>query len=274
MQSRLSGNSPATCFLLVGMAVALSGLTSIAETEYEVVDNDLFDHRHSSFAQVLQNIVSDNGRVNYALIKSDPDQLHKYLRELARVDSELYRSWFSDQQLAYLINLYNAQTIDLILRNYPIDSIKDIGNLWRGPWGQPVVSLMGRITTLDYLEHKLIRPTFNDPRVHFALVCAAKSAPALLNEPYIAERLQDQLNEQTRLFILDNSRNVIDLSSGILHLSMVFKWFSSDFESQAGSLDAYIRQFLPEETAARMHGRTFAIRHLEYDWSLNDSSSP
>jgi len=229
-----------------------------------------FDHSHSRYAQILNAVVTDDGRVNYASLKDDHQNLIEYLQALASIDPDTYREWTREQQLAYLINLYNAQTLDLVIRHYPIDSIKDIGNLWRGPWGQPVVSLMGKISTLDNLEHKIIRPTFMDPRTHFALVCASRSAPALRQEPYVADRLSEQLADQTRAFLADPTKNVIDLEDNVLHLSSVFKWFADDFEGHSGSIEAFIRPFLHPEKREMMERRIFAIRYLDYDWSLND----
>ena len=253
--------------LLVAVAVA-TVFASLARAGDSVYAPE-FDHQHTMFAQVLQAVVDVHGNVDYAALKEDHRDLHLYLKAMASVDSGLYRSWTAPRQLAYLINLYNAQTLDLVIRHYPLHSIRDIGNLWRGPWGQPVVSLMGKITTLDYLEHKIIRPNFPDPAIHFALVCAARSAPALRTEPYVEDRLSEQLTEQAQRFIADLSKNKVDIDAGILHLSSVFKWFASDFEQQAGSVEAYIKPYLEEDQQAAMENRSFVIRHLDFDWSLN-----
>jgi len=230
---------------------------------------EAFDHTHTAYARVLTQVVREGGTVDYAGLKNEPGELHRYLRELAQVDADTYRAWSGEQQLAYLINLYNAQTLDLIIRHYPLSSIKDIGTIWRGPWGQPVVSLFGKITTLDNLEHKIIRPVFHDARTHFALVCAARSAPPLRREPYLAVTLEDQLEDQTRLFIRDKRRNRVDVDGAILHLSSIFKWFASDFEDAAGSVEQFLLRYLHPDYVERLSSRVVVIRHLDYDWSLN-----
>lgn len=229
-----------------------------------------FDHTHAGWAVVLDAVVDDRGRVDYAGVKKNPEPLHAYLRDLAGIDQPTYHTWSREQRLAYLINLYNAQTIDLVSRHYPVSSIKDIGTFMRGPWGQPVVSLFGRITTLDNLEHKIIRAMFADPRTHFALVCAARSAPPLRAEPYVAGRLNEQLDDQARRFLGDPSRNRLDPDHGVLYLSSIFKWYAADFESTADSVLAYVAPFMTAADQAIMKERTITIRYLNYDWSLND----
>lgn len=175
-----------------------------------------------------------------------------------------------EQQLAYLINLYNAQTLELVVRHYPVKSIKDIGNWYRGPWGQPVVSLMGKVTTLDFLEHKVIRPMFREPAVHFALVCASRGCPPLRREPYVADHLMDQLRDQGRIFLSDKSKNRVDDETGTLYLSAIFKWFREDFTGQAGSLQAFVAPYLPANSSQRLESHVYGIKFLDYDWSLND----
>lgn len=248
------------------MLLAGGGMVAMAMAD----ESAGFDHTHAGWAVVLASTVNAEGQVDYAALKNDPKPLHAYLQGLARIYEETYRSWTKDQQLAYLINLYNAQTIDLITRHYPLGSIKDIGSLFRGPWGQPVVSLFGRITTLDNLEHKIIRAMFAEPRTHFVLVCAARSAPPLRAEPYTADRLNEQLDDQARRFLSDPARNRIDPESAAMHLSPVFKWFAADFEAVAGSVEAYVMKFISEADAEKMLGRVIAVRYLDYDWSLND----
>ncbi len=244
---------------------------ALAASAMDVASENAFDHEHAGWADLLIRVVDEAGRVDYAALQADPSALHAYLRTLARVDNETYRAWTPHQQLAYLINLYNAQTVDLIIRHYPLDSIKDIGTLWRGPWGQPVVSLFGKITTLDNLEHKIIRPLFAEPRTHFALVAAARSAPPLRREPYRADRLEAQLQDQARRFLLDPTRNTLNIDAASVELSMVFKWFSGDFEESAGSVEAYVLALLDDAGRERLAGRRLLIRFRDYDWSLNDS---
>lgn len=251
------------------MMMAMFALAGIL-VHGEGVPGDGFDHGHTRWATVLEGFVDEAGRVDYRGLKADPEPLHLYLRELARVDDAAYRSWSREQQLAYLINLYNAQTIDLVMRHYPLASIKDIGSLLRGPWGQPVVSLFGRLTTLDNLEHKIIRSMFAEPRTHFALVCAARSAPVLRREPYRATVLDEQLDDQARRFIRDPARNRVDTGRAVLHLSPVFKWFEGDFTAEGGTVEDFVMGYLDPEVAALLRERTVAVVYRVYDWTLND----
>jgi len=129
----------------------------------------ILDHEYRDFAAVLEATVDETGNVDYRALNSDPSRLQQCLSLMSRVHASDYQQWSREQRLAYLINLYNAHTIGLIARHYPVKTIKDIGNLWQGPWGQPVVLLFGRRTSLDYLANKLIHPLFDDPRIYFAL---------------------------------------------------------------------------------------------------------
>lgn len=162
----------------------------------EVALSDNFDHSHSTYSIVL-NIYVKDGLVDYASLKSNPKQLDLYLIRLSSVTEGDFKEWTREQQLAYLINLYNAQTLRLIIDHYPIRSIKDI----RDPWHQNVVSLFGNKITLNALEHEIIRKNYDEPRVHFALVCAAMGCPKLPEQPFIASRLSMQLDEQGRNFL-------------------------------------------------------------------------
>lgn len=228
-----------------------------------------FDHSYTVYGDVLQEHVHD-GNVHYAAIKENPEPLRRFLREAAGVSSGEFRTWSEDQQLAFLINLYNAQTIDLIIRHYPLSSIRDIGTLLIGPWGQKVVNMFGYITTLDALEHKFIRVNYNVPEIHFALVCAAKGCPPLRSKPFTAEQLSDQLYDQGRLFLKQSGKNSIHPTSKTLNLSPIFKWYRKDFEKAAGSVMAYIERFLPDEQIDELRRNHYTIRYTTYDWSLND----
>ena len=142
-----------------------------------------------------------NGQVDYMGLKADPKALDRYLTTLATVSGVQLQSWTESQQLAFFINLYNASTLRLILDNYPVKSIKDIGSLFTGPWDQPAVRLFGKTVTLNTLEHALLRKQYHEPRLHMALVCAAKGCPPLRSEAYTAERLNEQLDAQARTYL-------------------------------------------------------------------------
>ncbi|MBI4397268.1 MAG: DUF547 domain-containing protein [Elusimicrobia bacterium] len=228
-----------------------------------------FDQGHALYARVLQRFVKD-ARVDYAALKADPKDLDQYLDQLAAVPEGEFQTWTKDQRLAYLLNLYNAQTLRLIIDHYPLKSIKDIGNFLKGPWDQPVVRLFGKTITLADLEHKIIRKQYGEPRVHFAMVCAAKGCPPLRNEPFVADRLSAQLDEQGRTFMADTKKNRMDVADNVLRLSPIFDWFKVDFIGKAGSVQAFVAPFFPKESFRKMLSDDYKIQYTDYDWSLNE----
>ncbi|MBT7305644.1 MAG: DUF547 domain-containing protein, partial [Bacteroidetes bacterium] len=158
---------------------------------------EVFDH--SGFNALLQKNVSAEGKVNYKAFKKDRTVLRMYLHALGRKTPT--ENWSKQEKLAYWINAYNAMTIDLIIRNQPIGSIKDIDN----PWKQSLWKLGGDIYNLDTIEHQILRK-MEDPRIHFAINCASFSCPTLLNEAYTAAKIEDQLQSATRRFVNDTQR--------------------------------------------------------------------
>ena len=228
-----------------------------------------FDHSHALFTQVLRDTV-ENERVNYTAIKGNPENLRAYLGMLAAVDERAFDSWKKDQRLAYLINLYNASTIALVVQNYPLESIKDIGTVIKGPWDQSVVHLFGEMVTLNHIEHELIRAKYDEPRAHFGLVCASVGCPPLRDEAFVAERLSDQMDEQARIFFATESKNSLDKRAKVFHLSPIFKWFSEDFTSKAGSLEKFVAPYFPESDRSLILGGGLEIEYTSYDWLLNE----
>ena len=228
-----------------------------------------FDHTHSDFTAILKRHVR-GGRVDYRQLKAGPARLMGYLENLAKITAREFDAWSRDQQLAYLINLYNARTLGLILDNFPITSIKKIGWLPGAAWRKEFIPLFGKTVSLGRIEHDLLRKHYRVPEIHFALVCAAKGCPPLRSEAYTAEDLSAQLITQGREFLADPLKNRVDVPAQRLHLSPIFKWFAEDFEAGGVSVPEYIRAFLPPATAAKVTAG-FEVRHTEYDWSLNDS---
>lgn len=225
-----------------------------------------FDQTHARLDGVLKKYVKA-ARVNYAALKAHPEELNQYLDEIAAVRNAEFQKWNPSQQIAFLINAYNASTLRLIIDHYPLASIKDIGNLIRGPWDQPVVHLFGETTDLNTLEHKIIRKNYSEPRIHFALVCAAKGCPPLRGEAYVGARLEEQLIDQAKQFLADPAKNRIDEAGHVVHLSPIFKWYAGDFEKSSGSVLAAIQSYWPGERRAT---DGFKIRYTDYDWSLNE----
>jgi len=228
-----------------------------------------FDQTHALLTGVLTEYVKD-GRVNYVGLKARPQELNEYLDQLAAVPRADFNTWTEPQQIAFLTNAYNAHTLKLIIDHFPIKGIRDIGNLLRGPWSQPVVRLFGGTITLNVLEHKMLRVDYNEPRLHFALVCAAKSCPPLRREAYVGARLDEQLDDQGRTFLSQSEKNRVDADQRIVYLSRIFKWYGKDFEKNSGSVLAGLKAYWPETAAAALAEGQFTIRYTRYDWSLND----
>jgi len=219
---------------------------------------------HSLYAGLLKKYVS-NGRVDYAGFKTAEGELDRYLKQLEKTDP---KNLTKDEQFAFYTNAYNAWTIKLILSGWPgIRSIKDLGGLLQSPWKKKLVRIDGDILTLDHVEHDILRPRFKDPRVHFAINCAAKSCPPLISEPYRAEILNRQLDNSTRVF-LNNPANY-RFAGNDFYVSRIFKWFSEDFnEDILGFYIKFSQGDLKFQLEANKH--KIKIKYLEYDWSLND----
>lgn len=236
-------------FLALALFAMLTGAPVNAQT---------FDHTHAAFDALLSANVS-SGTVNYWALKAKPDALKAYLNSLASVTEKTFKGWSKYQQLAYYINLYNATTLQLIVDHYPVKSIKDIGSFFKGPWDQPIVRLFGQTITLNNLEHDIIRKQFKDPRIHMALVCAAKGCPPLRSEAYTGERLSEQLDNQSRTYLTSQGGLQIDRAKGVAHVSAIFQWYAKDFVSVA--------EFVTKYSGQNVIG--LKIKYLDYDWSLN-----
>ena len=232
-----------------------------------------FDHTHARFARVLTNAVHD-ARVDYATLKAAPAELDAYLGELAAVPAEEFVQWPEPERLALLLNLYNAHTLRLIVNNYPLKSIRSIGVLPGAAWRELIVRFGGQVLTLDHLENQIIRVNYHEPRIHFALVCAALGCPPLRDEPFVAARLNEQLDDQARRFLAEPSKNRFEAGANTLHLSPIFKWYAADFEAPAGSVAAFVKPFLPEaQRAALKDPAKVKVRYTDYDWNLNEAGN-
>ncbi len=231
-----------------------------------------FDHTHAALDRVLKARVK-NERVDYAVLKAESRDLDAWLKNAGAVTEAEFNRWSQSQQLAFLMNLYNAATLRLIIDHYPLKSIKDIGNVFKGPWKQEVVPLLGKTVTLDYLEHGVLRKKYAEPRVHFAIVCAAKGCPPLRAEAYVPDKLNEQLEDQGRIFMGGKEKNRFDARSNALYISPIFKWFSEDFEKKSGSVVKFIMPFFPMEVQKQIQAaKSPEIRYTDYDWSLNEQS--
>ena len=214
---------------------------------------------HEKWNKLLHKYVSEKGFVNYQGFKNDP-LFNQYLNELSNHPPQ--RNWSKNEKLAYWINAYNAFTIKLILDNYPVKSIKDIGGTFGSPWDVEFIQIAGRTYNLNQIEHEILRKQFNEPRIHFAIVCASISCPKLRNEAYVPEKLNEQLNDQAKDFINDPSKNYISANS--VKLSQIFNWFKADFTKNGQSIIDFINQYANVKINPKAK-----ISYLKYNWNLN-----
>jgi hypothetical protein len=217
--------------------------------------------------------------VDYAGMTLDRGTLRAYLDEMSKVSLAQFDLSSPTDQLAFLINVYNAATVELVLTEYPdLKSIKDLGSIFRSPWGREFIPLLGKTRSLDDIEHKLIRGSnrYRDPRIHFAVNCASIGCPALRNEAYSGTKLDEQLRDQTRLFLSDRSRN--RPQDGELHVSPIFSWYSEDFEKGWMGFQS-LQQFFSQHSASLglsadqvrdLNTGKIEIDYMDYDWRLND----
>ena len=216
-------------------------------------------------------------RVDYKGFAADRAALKKVLDEWSAVTPAAFAASSREQQMAFLINAYNGFTIELILTKYPgLKSIKDIGGLFQSPWKGKFFTLLGESRNLDWIEHEQLRPKYQDPRIHAAIVCASIGCPALRPDAFTAAKLEAQLEDGMRRFIGDRTRNRYE--GGQLQVSSIFKWFKEDFEKGHKGFgkieDVFARyaDLLSDNNTDRekIKARNVAIQHLDYDWSLND----
>ena len=229
-----------------------------------------FDHSHKAWTSILKRHVKTSrgtSSLHYSNLRDSPENLNHYLESLSELSEKRFNSFSSNQRLAFLINAYNAFTVKLIIDNYPVNSIKDLGGWFSSPWKRRFIPLFGTTVSLDEIEHEMIRENFNESRIHFAVNCASKSCPALRPEAYVADRLNEQLDQAASNFLNKSLRNRVDSKMRVLFLSKIFKWYRDDFEAEASSLTTYVRPYLK---AAPKDLDQYLIRFLEYDWSLNE----
>ena len=220
-----------------------------------------FDHSHGGLALILKNhikIVDKQSLINYQAIKKNPQGLETYLKKVSAVSKNEYEKWSSNKKLAFLINAYNAFTIKLIISNYPVKSIKDIGSFFSGPWDKKFFTLLGKKRNLDWIEHKKIRVDFKEPRIHFALVCASISCPNLKATPYTENELDLLLEGSTHFFLNDTKKNYIRKDT--LYVSKIFKWYEGDFKN--------VKEFVLNRLNTKSEARD--INYIDYNWDLNE----
>jgi len=237
-----------------------------------------FDESHGAWNELLKRhvVLIDGGkasRLNYAGMAQDRAAVQEYLRSLSRVSEGEFNAWSKPEQLAFLINAYNAHTVEKVLTRYPnLKSIWDFGRFFSNPFRDEFFSLLGSSMSLDGLEHGILRKRYGEPRVHYALNCASVGCPMLREEAYVAGRLEAQLEEQAHRFLSDRSRNRV--RDARLEVSKIFDWFREDFQPLERYLARYAEVLADgPQDRQKLAARALPISFLDYDWSLNDSRS-
>lgn len=218
---------------------------------------------HTSWDNLLKKNVTADGKVNYKAFIRDSVELNKYLKLLS--DNPPAADWTANQEKAFWINAYNAFTVKLVIKYYPVKSIKDIAGkvpFVNTPWDIKFIKIGKETLDLNNIEHTKLRKKFNDYRLHFALVCASKSCPILLNAAYVPEKLEAQLDQQGRAFLKDIKRNQI--SAATPKVSKIFDWYAMDFK-KGGSVIEVINKYSDVKINANAK-----LQYLTYDWTLNE----
>jgi hypothetical protein len=236
-----------------------------------------FDHSHQAWEALLKKnvVLRDGGKaslVRYAAMAQDRAALREYLDSLGRVGEAEFGRWTGAQRMAFLINAYNAHAVEKVLTRYPdLRSIWDFGKLFGNPFKDNFFSLLGKKSSLDWIENEALRKQYREPRIHYALNCASIGCPMLREEAYVAERLERQLEEQAVRFLADRSRN--RFAGGKLEVSKIFDWYREDFEPRAAYFARYAKLLADDAEGEKLIAQGKApLAFLDYDWSLNDAA--
>lgn len=236
----------------------------------------LFADSHTPFTQLLQKYVQ-NGRVKYSSLCKDPG-FTSYITQLSQTNP----GTISDpkEELAFWINAYNAFTLKVICDHYPVKSINElhtggliIGTMIKGTiWDKKFFAINGEEMSLNHIEHEIVRKKFHDPRAHFALVCASTSCPPLRSEAYEGLKLDQQLDDQARIFFADKNRNFFEPDRKTAHLNKILDWYSKDFGPSKPEILLFVARFLPDDLSAAIKAdpQKWKIVYTDYSWALNE----
>lgn len=263
-------------FLAAALALVAASLPALA-----------LDHSHQPWEALLKKHVryvanGNASQVSYAGMARDRAALKGVIDEYQKVTKAEFDAWTRAQQQAFLINFYNAATVEKILRRYPdIRSIRDYGTVFGNPWKDKFFTLFGQPAFLDQIEHEILRRegAYDEPRVHVAVVCASIGCPMLRNDAFTADKLDPQLEDGMRRFLSDRSRNRYNPETRRLEVSKIFDWYGKDFEKGHrgfASVKATLARYAdlladkPEDRAL-VKGEKAEVHFLDYDWTLNDA---
>jgi len=278
--------------IAVGLAVVVAGATAAAPVRVRAASPSVASV-WNEYASVLSSVVDEHGAVDYPRLVRGRAALDRVVRAVAAVDSAVLARSGEDEQVAFWINAYNALTLRLIVDHYPLgelpvrdpDSPRNSIRQIAGAWDGVEFTVAGERMTLDHLENAVLRARFAEPRIHMALVCAARSCPPLRAEPYTGVRLEEQLADQARKFLSDPARFAVDRAAGVVKLSPIFDWFAGDFATRYGknsnpAVDKRLRgvidfvaTYAPDDAARWLRTARYRVEFLPYDWTLNESAA-
>lgn len=243
-----------------------------------------YDPQHTAFTSLLQRHVSA-GRVDYTALRRERASLDAYVAAVQSLDAAMIAALPRPERLAFHLNAYNAFVLRTIVDHHPLSRGSLVGlafpanSIWQipGAFRERRFTLGGKRVSLDDLEHRIIRPQFAEPRVHMALVCAARSCPPLRSEAFVSTRLDAQLDDQAQRFLADRQHGLqVDAANDGVRVSAIFKWFGEDFAAlTGGDRDRGVLDFVAghvDDAAlrARLRAPGLKLRFLDYDWTLNE----
>jgi len=232
------------------------------------------DHSHwDTFLQAYVRSDQDGiNRVKYGQVsEADRQSMQTYLATLQAIRIHRYNR---SEQLAFWINLYNALTVNVILEHYPVNSIRDIdispGFLADGPWGKELATIEGEAVSLNDIEHRILRPIWKDPRIHYAINCASLGCPNLRKKAFKASTVNETLNQAARDFI--NHPRAVSIKDGELTVSSIYSWFQEDFGENEQDVIRHLQRYARPDLARQLKNIE-SISDDEYNWQINDASS-
>jgi hypothetical protein len=257
MPSRSAAQKLAISTLVLGLL--------LGATPTFAFDEDLYASLLSRYTHTVSDTAGT--RVDYTAIRSAPDW-QKLITSVKQTQISSLRG--RSEQMAFWINVYNILAIDMIVRNEPVASIRDLGSFFRPVWKQEAGRVGNRTVTLDEIEHQILRP-MGDPRIHVAIVCASTSCPSLLREPWDAKRLEEQLDSLMQRWMADRQKGFrINRGTRTVYISSIFQWFEEDFDKHGGAYK-FIRPYLSPTDRAwlTVNESKTKVEHFDYDWRLN-----
>lgn len=237
-----------------------------------IAKSEVSKFSYNDYAALLKQYVvkmGDETKVRYADLKKDKQNLLRVNKMFSAVKKSEFNAWNKEGQIAFLINVYNSFTLQLIVENFPIKSIRKI-NFFSSPWKDKFFTLFGEKASLDFVEHEVLRKNYKEARIHFAVNCASIACPPLQGVPFLGSTLDEQLAQAAKTFLRSSKFNKYDEASNTLHLSSIFKWYGSDFGTEEE-----LKTFIGIQLWDQPDGKNLKklekakIKYLDYDWNLN-----